>query len=133
LEKLFAIVNGNLSDDNNSSKDISMDRDLLSIPEGCTQNCPILESFVDSFLSATNKVLHSKSLLWVGEAFGALDIPRSVSNIAIISFNSFPRFKMAQERRSKDIDVRVPSTGKRTMDPNNISSLNTKPNFVPEA
>jgi hypothetical protein len=107
-----------------------MEMYLLFVPEDLVQDTPVLESFVDCLLPVPDILLHCLSNHRVGEALGTLDIPRSVSYIAIISLNSFTFIKMAQERSSKDIDIRISSTRKGSIDPNNISSLDAKPHFI---
>ena len=47
------------------------------------------EALVNCLLSISNTLLHALGLWWIGKAFWALHMKRSLANIAIISFDPF--------------------------------------------
>lgn len=119
-----------LCDSYNSSKDFSMKVYLLPISVDLLQNSPVLESLVDCLLSVSHPLLHCFILYWIGKAHGALDIFGSLSNVSIISFNSFPLFKISHESIPEDCNVMILATREGSIDPNYLSCLNAKPNLI---
>ena len=95
---------------------------LNLVAKSLAKTSPILESVVDCFLSVADSLLHKLSLLWIGEAFGALDTLGSLSSVAIICFNSLSIIQMAKQRVMKGGNVRMLATRVGSIHPNNVSS-----------
>jgi hypothetical protein len=65
------------------------------MPEHLLEQSPVLESFVDRFLSVSDSLLHEKSFFGVGKACWTFDTERMFTDVAIICFNSFIGLKVA--------------------------------------
>ena len=92
------------------------------VPEKLLENAPELEPVVDRLLSVSHFLLHVFSLLVVGKAFWTFHVLRVFSNAAVICFNPFIWFKMADQAVSEYADVRPCSTFIWTIHPHNVTS-----------
>jgi hypothetical protein len=100
------------------------------LPEHLLQYSPVLEAVVDRLLSVSNSLLHVFSFLWIGETLRTLDILWGVSNIPIVSLNSFIWTKVRSKTVAEDRNVVETATGEGSIDPNNVSSEDAESNFI---
>ena len=70
---------------------------LNLVAKSLAEMSPILKSVVDCLLSVADSLLHELGLLWIGEGLGAFNILGSLSNVAIICFNSLSIIQMAEQ------------------------------------
>jgi len=56
-----------------------------------------------------------------------------MSTVSFVSFNHLANAKHVDELSCKDFDVRPPTTWKRSIDPNNLASLDADSNLAPHA
>ena len=103
------------------------------MPIDLFQYTPRFESTVDGFLSVPNPLLHEEGDLLISKTSWTLDIARRTTNESIVCLHALIGLEMAHKGVSEYIDIRPISTRKRTIDPHNIPSQDTKSYFITES
>ena len=94
------------------------------------EDFPSLESAIERFVSCTHKALHPPVFFGVRCTLGTLDVVRSLANVSIISLDALKRIKKMSQAIAKDSDVRILTTRKRSVDPDQISLFNINSKLV---
>lgn len=103
------------------------------MPMWIPKDSPVLKACIDCLLSTAKARLHADGFRWIGNALWALDLGWSLSNVAIVGFNTFMLLQVRQHALSEDGDVGVESTWERSIDPNNVACQDTQCNLAPHA
>lgn len=94
------------------------------------KDAPVFEACIHRLLSTAKAALHVDRFRWIGDALWTLDLGRSLSNVAIISLNTFAHLKMRQWTLPQDCNVGIVSTRERAINPNNVTSQDTQRNLA---
>lgn len=115
----FAIVDCQLGDDTDRGKDITVICDVMT--KSMHQNIPLFEPLVACLLPISYQLHHVLPLLGACNTHGTLNPQRRLSNVTIISFNTFARIKKCHKRAAEDLDIIPESWLVRPTNPTNIS------------
>ena len=126
----FAIVDCQLGDDTDRGKDITVICDVMA--KSMHQNIPLFEPLVACLLPISYQLHHVLPLLGACNTHGTLNPQRRLSNVTIISFNTFARIKKCHKRAAEDLDIIPESWLVRPTNPTNISRFDWDCNFITE-
>jgi len=129
LSTWFTIFESNLGADSNTTKVDSMSINVMAID--LLQNSPLLEVPVHSLLSLSSPSLGASisqrhSHAWSTDLVGS-------SAIASITFPCFTLRNPMDKMVTEDIHIWPSTTGIWSIDPDNVTSLNAKGNFIVHA
>lgn len=129
LKEGLSIVDSNLFHDTTSSKHPSMVSNVTSVD--CLQRTPIFYILVNCFLSTPDTLLHVFCLWWVSYMSWTLTMKWALSDVSIVSLNSFIFIQESHQGQPEDCDVVEPSSRKGSINPHKVSSLDTDSKLIP--
>ena len=132
LKQWVAMLNGELSQDSNSSKTDTMHSHTVTKNGG--KAFKLFHPFVDSLMPEPCLCLHAVNsiILSTDHTLWHFGLEKILSNAAIISFDSLTSFKHVLDSKPEHVDVRPITTRKRSCHPNNVTSKDANTNLMPQ-
>lgn len=121
-----SIFKADLCNNSNRIKALLMEAPLVSKYVG--EAIPIFQAFVDCFMSCSSLLFCS--VIWPRYVIDWCAHTIRFASVAKVCFNHFISSKHTLQIPPKDLQIRPSTTWKRTINPHNISCLNTNCNFV---
>jgi len=130
LEERLTILDADLRDDCNRSEDFAMARQVMAV--GVLEDLPHLEMSVDPLVAVPCAGLHSLVGDRVARVVWALDLVGGPDVLAVVGLDALALLEEVAEDLVKDLDVRPPTGGVRSIDPHEVTPEDTHPDLVSE-
>jgi hypothetical protein len=129
MEWVFSVIKGELGTDCHSREHHPVLVSIMSVH--CLETVELLEPSVHRFMSSSSVLLCllvNKRNVVIGSSNRS-----SLTSVAIVSLDFLARSEHLLQSVSKDLDAGPSATGERAMDPDDISSLDTNCNLIPQS